>query len=130
MTAAGHTEKTLEYGKDLWMKYQLPTSHWIFFGAQVKKDKLDMRGDSPSNNLTTILNQVRMALEHPVFDPDTGRSYLLDHMFVISAGDITRSAQNWLAQTLDRSQRRQLIFMGRAEFLDHSARILADLEIT
>jgi hypothetical protein len=31
VSAAGHTEKTLEYGKDLWMKYHLPTGHWIYF---------------------------------------------------------------------------------------------------
>jgi hypothetical protein len=27
VSAAGHKEKTLEFGKDLWMKYQLPTGH-------------------------------------------------------------------------------------------------------
>lgn len=30
ITATGHEEKLLEYGKDLWMKYQLPTGHWIY----------------------------------------------------------------------------------------------------
>ncbi len=34
VSAAGHKEKTLEFGKDLWMKYQLPTSHWIYFCSQ------------------------------------------------------------------------------------------------
>lgn len=29
VSVTGHTEKLLEYGKDLWMKYQLPTVHWI-----------------------------------------------------------------------------------------------------
>ena len=41
VSAAGHNEKMLEFGKDLWMKYQLPTGHWIYFYAQIKRDKID-----------------------------------------------------------------------------------------
>lgn len=129
VSATGHKEKALEFGKDLWMKFQLPTGHWIYFCAQVKREKLDARAASPSNNTATVLNQVRMAVDHPIFDPDTGRRVLVDHVFVISAGEITRSARSWLVDKLDQSQRRQLIFMDRDEFLDHSARILLDLRI-
>jgi hypothetical protein len=46
VSAAGHKEKTLEFGKDLWMKYQLPTGHWIYFGAQIKREKFDSAGAS------------------------------------------------------------------------------------
>ena len=121
VSAAGHREKLLEYGKDLWMKYQLPTGHWIYFAAQIKREKLDAKGGSGDSNTATVLDQVRMALDHPVFDPETGRKVLVDHIFVISAGEITRSARNWLVEKLDQSQRRQIIFMDRDEFLDHSA---------
>ena len=107
VSAAGHKEKTLEFGKDLWMKYQLPTGHWIYFCAQVKRDKID----------------------HPIFDPDTNREMLLDHIFIISAGEITRAAKTWIAGKLDKEQRRHFIFMDRSELLDHSARILLDLRI-
>ena len=41
VSAAGHREKTLEFGKDLWMRYQLPTGHWIYFCAQIKREKID-----------------------------------------------------------------------------------------
>jgi hypothetical protein len=41
ITVAGHKDKGLEFGKDLWMKYRLPTTHFIYFGIQVKKGKLD-----------------------------------------------------------------------------------------
>jgi hypothetical protein len=34
-----------------------------------------------------------------------------------------------LLEKLDQSQRRQIIFMDRDEFLDHSARILIDLNL-
>jgi len=129
VSVTGHDEKLLEYGKDLWMKYQLPTGHWIYFAAQIKREKLDARGGSGDKNTATVLDQVRMALDHPVFDPETSRKVLVDHVYVISAGEITRSARNWLVEKLDQSQRRQIIFMDREEFLDNSARILMDLRL-
>jgi hypothetical protein len=43
VTAAGHKDKALEYGKDVWMKYKLPTQHVLYFGLQAKRDKLDTR---------------------------------------------------------------------------------------
>jgi hypothetical protein len=44
ITAGGHKDKALEYGKDVWMKYVLPTQHVLYFGLQAKKDKLDASG--------------------------------------------------------------------------------------
>ncbi|MCB1885204.1 MAG: hypothetical protein KDG89_14600 [Geminicoccaceae bacterium] len=32
ITAAGHKDKALEYGKDVWMKYTIPTLHVLYFG--------------------------------------------------------------------------------------------------
>lgn len=123
---SGHEEKLLEYGKDVWMKYFLPTGHWLYFGVQVKKDKIDSRGKS-SDNVSEVLNQARMALGHQVFDPAIGRNVLIDHVYIVSAADITRSARNWIAGRLDTEQRRQVIFMDRKEFLDNSARIVQEL---
>ncbi|MGY4601248.1 hypothetical protein ACVWXL_008994 [Bradyrhizobium sp. GM22.5] len=40
ITSAGHADKALEYGKDIWMKFTLPTTHVLYFGIQVKKGKL------------------------------------------------------------------------------------------
>jgi hypothetical protein len=129
VSPSGHTEKALEFGKDLWMKYQLPTSHWIYFCAQIKKDKIDASGSGGNNNVATILNQTRMAIDHPIFDADTNRKVLLDHLYLISAGEITRGARAWLVEQLDKGQRRHIIFMDRDEFLDQSARILLDLKL-
>ena len=70
-----------------------------------------------------------MAIDHPIFDPDTNRKVLLDHIFIISAGEITRAAREWLVAQLDTGQRRHIIFMDREEFLDQAARILLDLRI-
>jgi hypothetical protein len=70
-----------------------------------------------------------MAIDHPIFDSDTNRKVLLDHVFLISAGEITRAARTWLVEQLDQGQRRHIIFMDRDEFLDQSARILLDLPL-
>lgn len=32
VTAAGHKDKAVEYGKDVWMKFTLPTRHVLCFG--------------------------------------------------------------------------------------------------
>ncbi len=44
VTAAGHKDKALEYGKDIWMRYTLPTQHYLYFGLQAKKGKIDASG--------------------------------------------------------------------------------------
>jgi hypothetical protein len=129
VSASGHKEKALEFGRDLWMKFQLPTGHWLYFCAQIKKEKIDAAGASGGTNISTILNQAQMAIDHPIFDPDANRKVLLDHLFVISAGEITRAARTWLIEKLDAGQRRHIIFMDKEEFLDHSARILLDLKL-
>ncbi len=49
ITAAGHKDKALEYGKDIWMRYTLPTQHILYFGIQAKKGKIDSSGVSNSN---------------------------------------------------------------------------------
>ena len=50
ITATDHKDKALEYGKDIWMRYTLPTQHFLYFGIQVKRDKLDAAGVSKGNN--------------------------------------------------------------------------------
>src|SRR4051812_39327874 len=50
ITAAGHKDKTLEYGKDVWMKYTLPTMHVLYFGIQAKRGKLDASGAPTARN--------------------------------------------------------------------------------
>jgi hypothetical protein len=97
--------------------------------AQVKREKIDASGPGGTKNVSTVLTQAKMAIDHPIFDPDTNRKVLLDHIFIISAGEITRAARTWLIENLDAAQRRYIIFMDRDEFLSLSARILLDLRI-
>ncbi|MEZ4438604.1 MAG: hypothetical protein R3B72_05925 [Polyangiaceae bacterium] len=117
---AGHEDKALEYGKDLWMKFLLPTGHWLYFAIQVKKGKIDAAGRTKTGraNVTEILNQVQMALDHEIDDRSVNRRVLVDHVYVVASGTITKAAKNFLGQKLDRDRRRQVIFMDRDNILD------------
>ena len=118
LSVAGHKDKSLEYGNDLWMKYQLPTTHYLYFAAQVKKGKLDSAARSSNSNIAEVLNQINMVLSHPIWDPETNKRVLVDHVFIISAGEITKQAKAWLGQHLDLGSRRQVIFMDRDDLLN------------
>lgn len=120
VTATGHKDKALEYGKDLWMKYTLPTLHILYFGLQAKKGKLDASGTSKggSTNIGEMLNQVTMMLGHEIFDPETNRRVLVDHAFIVAGGEITKQAKNWLGERLDATKRSQVMFMDREDILN------------
>lgn len=117
ISIAGHKDKALEYGKDLWMRFVLPTQHVLYFGVQVKKEKLDSAGHSNSN-VAEILNQTTMMLGHEVFDPELNRRVLVDHAFIVAGGEITKAAKNWLGSRLDASKRSQIMFMDRDDILN------------
>lgn len=120
ISVAGHKDKSLEYGKDIWMKYTLPTLHTLYFGIQAKKGKLDASGDSRAKNanIAEIHNQALMMLGHEIFDHDTNRRVLVDHAYIISGGEITKQAKNWLGERLDASKRSQILFMDRDDLLN------------
>jgi hypothetical protein len=117
ITNAGHKDKALEYGKDVWMKFTLPTLHVLYFGIQAKKNKLDASGVS-TNNVAEIHNQVQMMLGHEIFDPELNRRVLVDHAFIVAGGEITKSARNWLGTKLDANKRSQIMFMDRGDILN------------
>jgi len=120
ITATGHKDKALEYGKDIWMRFTLPTQHVLYFGIQAKKGKLDSSGvgKKGSANVAEIHNQVMMMLGHEIFDPEIGKRVLVDHAFIVAAGEITKAARNWLSNKLDASKRSQILFMDRDDILN------------
>lgn len=120
ISSAGHKDKALEYGKDIWMKYTLPTQHLLYFGIQVKKGKLDAAGmmKSSNSNIAEIHNQVLMMLGHEIFDPEIGKKVLVDHAFIVAGGEITKSAKNWLGGKLDATKRSQILFMDREDIIN------------
>lgn len=119
-TAAGHKDKALEYGKDIWMKYTLPTLNVLYFGIQAKKDKLDAAGTSKqsSANIAEVYNQAAMMLGHEVFDSELNRRALVDHAFIVSGGEITKQARNWIGNKLDATKRSQIMFLDRDDILN------------
>ena len=120
ITAAGHHDKALEYGKDIWMRFTLPTQHVLYFGLQVKKGKLDAAGMSRAGNrnIAEIHNQALTMLAHEIFDPEINRRVLVDHAFIVAGGEITKQARGWLGNALDASKRSQIVFMDRYDILD------------
>lgn len=120
ITSGGHKDKALEYGKDIWMRYVLPTQHVLYFGIQAKKGKLDASGVSHGSNanIAEIYNQVLMMLGHEVFDPETSKRVLIDHAFVVAGGEITKQARNWLGGKLDATKRSQIMFMDREDIIN------------
>ena len=120
ITPTGHRDRTLEFGNDLWMKLLLPTGHWIYFGSQVKAERIHASSSAKylPANIGQIISQVHMILRNPIFDPDTNRKHLLDHVFIISTGEITKHARHLLATHLDQEARRHILFMERADIVN------------
>lgn len=120
ITVAGHKDKALEYGKDLWMRYTLPTQHILYFGIQAKKGKLDASGVKKSDhaNIAEVHNQACMMLGHEIFDPEVSRRVLVDHAFIVAGGEITKQARNWIGNKLDQGKRSQILFMDRDDILN------------
>ncbi len=120
VTTAGHKDKALEYGKDIWMRFVLPTQHVLYFGIQVKKGKIDSAGISRdgSRNIAEIYQQALMMLGHEIFDPESSKRVLVDHAFIIAGNEITKQARNWLGSKLDATKRSQIMFMDRNDILN------------
>jgi hypothetical protein len=114
----GHKDKALEFGKDLWMRYQLPTGHFIYFGLQAKRGKIDASASGRNENVATLLRQAHMMLGDPIFDADANRKVLLDHIYIAASGDITKAARRYMVDQLDEGKRRHLIFLDRSVLLD------------
>jgi hypothetical protein len=120
ITAAGHKDKSLEYGKDIWMRYTLPTQHLLYFGIQAKKGKIDASGVTKAGNanVAELHNQALMMLAHEIFDPETNKRVLVDHAFIVAGGEITKAARNWIGNALDDAKRSQIMFIDRDDILN------------
>lgn len=120
ITNAGHKDKALEYGKDIWMRYTLPTQNFLYFGIQAKKGKIDSSGVTRAGNanVAELHNQALMMLAHEVFDPEINRRVLVDHAFIVAGGEITKAARAWIGNALDASKRSQIMFIDRDDILN------------
>jgi len=117
VTMKGHRDKSLEYGKDLWMKFVIPTDHVLYFGAQVKIGRIHAAAREPTENISSILSQLKMVFGYPVFDPATNSKHLVDHAYLISSGHITEQARQLISDDLSNSMKRQILFIDQADIL-------------
>lgn len=114
----GHEDRSMEFGKDLWMKYRLPTGHQLYIGVQVKTGKIHASGSEITGNISGILAQLLMLMTYPVFDPETNTKHLFDHVFLVSSGEITKQARTLLSEFLDNAMRRNVMFLDSNDILD------------
>ena len=95
--AKGHRDKTLEFGQDVQrMKIQLPTGHWLYFSAQVKKGDVKAGTETQEQNVEKVLTQTQMQLEWEMPDPETNQNVKPDHILLIVSGDITEAAKQYI----------------------------------
>jgi hypothetical protein len=101
------------------MRYVLPMQHVLYFGSQVNKKEARRRGRVPRG-----CRQHRGSAEPDVNDDwvrgvrsGGNRKVLVDHVFIVAGGEITKAARNWLGGKLDATQRSQVMFMERDDIL-------------
>jgi hypothetical protein len=59
-----------------------------------------------------------MMLGHEIFDSEVNRRVLVDHVYIIAGGGITKAARNWIGNKLDASRRSQIMFMDHDDIVN------------
>jgi hypothetical protein len=72
---------------------------------------------------SSIAAAPRMAIDHSIHDPEANRKVLLDHLFLISAGEIHQRRSRMAGRAARRSATPADHIHDREEFLDQSAGI-------
>lgn len=70
--------------------------------------------EQPSHRLETA----DFSLPDPVLDPEVNRKVLIDHIYLVTTGEITKAARKLLVEKLDTDQQRTIIFWDLAELLN------------
>jgi len=95
--AKGHRDKSLEFGQDIQrMKIQIPTGHWLYFSAQVKKGDIKANSKTQKTNVNQVLNQTSAQLEWEMPDVENNTLVKPDHILLIVSGDITENAKQFI----------------------------------
>ncbi len=105
--AKGHNDKSLEFGQDIQrMKIQLPTQHWLYFSAQVKKGDIKYSPRDMDTFVEKILHQTYAQLEWEMPDPEIGINIKPDHILLIVSGEINAGAKKYIySHSLTKSRR-------------------------
>jgi hypothetical protein len=96
-----------------------PTRALLWHSGQ-EKGKVDAAGVSKGSNanVAEIYNQVLMMLGHEIFDPEVSRRVLVDHVYIVAGGQITKAARDWIGNKLDQTKRSQIMFMDRDDIMN------------
>jgi hypothetical protein len=78
------------------MKYQIPTGHWLYFSAQVKKGDINSNASQLNKNINHVLNQTYTQLEWEMPDTEANSLVKPDHILLIVSGNITESAKRFI----------------------------------
>jgi len=95
--AKGHRDRSLEFGQDIQrMKIQIPTGHWLFFSAQVKKGEVKANTQRQEDYVESILTQTVAQLNWEMPDAELGINIKPDHVLLIVTGNITEAAKQYI----------------------------------
>jgi len=109
----GHKTKPMEFGQDIkLMKYKLPTNHYLYFVAQIKKGDISSSPKDSDKNISYILDQARQAFNKEIFDEDIGTKTRPNHVFLVSSGIINPYASTFLEEQIE-IKNRQLLLIDR-----------------
>jgi hypothetical protein len=95
--AKGHQDRTLEFGQDIQrMKMQLPTGHWLYYSAQVKRGDIKGNTSVQLDYVEKVLTQTYAQLNWEMPDPEIGINVKPDHVLLIVSGKITEAAKQYI----------------------------------
>jgi hypothetical protein len=113
-----HTDRRQEFGRDACnIRFKLPSGHFIYCALQVKKGDISAASGKPTRDIMGLLNQAEKALEKTTFDYDTGLSHRADHVFIVSAGSISKDARQLLEEHIEADKRRRILFLDGADIV-------------
>ena len=115
----GHKIRTLEYGQDVkFMRFRLPTGHFLIFVAQVKKGDIKSSSKEPNKEIERILTEIRPAFKKKVFDDEISKHFKPNHVFLVASGIINEFAKNYLYEQLEDEYKGQLLLLERDKLYD------------
>ncbi len=95
--AKGHRDRSLEFGQDIQrMKMRMPTGHWLYFSAQIKKGNISANTTRQKENINHVLNQTSAQLEWEMPDVENNTLVKPDHILLIVSGGITEAAKQFI----------------------------------
>ena len=98
------------------MRLRLPSGHYLYFVAQVKRE-LRSAASAPGRDVEAVVLQLEKALERTMFDYEVGADIRPDHVFLVVLGSISKDARAFLEERVRADKRRKVLILQRREIL-------------